>query len=39
LWKKEHHGLELRPAQVLTTIAHNPPEYRERGKREHAIAL
>src|SRR5215211_2576247 len=30
-WLKEHHGLELRVAQGVRELAHNPPEYRERG--------
>jgi hypothetical protein len=27
---KEHHGLELRVAQAVIAMAHNPSEYRER---------
>ena len=26
-WLKEHHGLELRGAQEVTAVAHNPQEY------------
>jgi hypothetical protein len=29
-WLKEQHGLELRVAQEVMPVAHNPPEYRER---------
>jgi hypothetical protein len=31
-WLKEHHGLELRLAQGVIAMAHNPAEYRAREK-------
>src|ERR1700722_14612535 len=41
-WLKEHHGLELRWAQRVRTVTHNPPVRRERAgagvKREQPYA-